>query len=351
MGRRAVWLLVAVVLGIMLIVFAYPQIKAVRLQSKVGKLIAEYVAQAQLEQSEAVEGIFYCIFPTLHPELFEGNNLDQAILWLNEAKSLAPNNVHSSFLLGQAYCLNEEYQKAIDMFSAYKVNHNNPLVKAEMGWAYLAISLNKHNPGEDSSEVDMAKYYLTNTGFSDIFFKRAAEKAFTLRKFADALRWVELRMIFNGKFDETVSQQYLLDGFTLIGEEGRTIKYDEFYQIKDGSPAPTMLVNGTKVAVLPSNASDIGVMIRVNDSSKYCINLLSVDQKPEPTQLSINLNFKEIIQAELTDGDGSLKSVDTDVFLERGSYLLTVKFLNDYHSTVDGDRNGYVESILIIPCQ
>lgn len=115
LGRRGVWLLVAIVMIALLVVLVYPQIRAIWLQSRVGEIIEEYVAQVQQDQQEAVEGNFYCIFPTLIPEFSGNSDLEQAILWLNEAKSLAPKNAHSSFLLGQAYCLTEDYERAIEI--------------------------------------------------------------------------------------------------------------------------------------------------------------------------------------------------------------------------------------------
>lgn len=347
------WILILAILAVVaLVLFNLPRLQAWRLRAMAAEQIMRYVDLLETSSPDAVDGLFYCLLPLFHEEVQPPIALNDAIQWLEESQQLDPHNSHGDFLLGQAYCFAREYSQAIDELYIFVNQRNgNTLGMAELGFAHLVKYLDSQASGKYPADQYLANYYLTNTGFSNAFFQKAAEQAYRLRNISDALKWVELRKIFNGELSVTTSQQHLLDGFILLGEKSLKINYSEFFKITDGLPAPTMLANGVKVAVLPSNASDIGVIVRTDNSSRYCLSLVSVDQKPEPTQLALYLNFEEILRANLNDGDGNLESVNTDTFLERGSYLLSVKFLNDFHSTSGDDRNGYVESISIVPCQ
>ena len=118
LDKRGILLVVIAVAVIALILIFSPDAKAIHLQTKAGGIISDYVAS--LEQTEESEiGVFCCILPTLYPDAPIGTDLDQAISWLKEAKSIAPRNEYSSFLLGQAFCLARNYPEAMEELSTF----------------------------------------------------------------------------------------------------------------------------------------------------------------------------------------------------------------------------------------
>ncbi len=46
-----------------------------------------------------------------------------------------------------------------------------------------------------------------------------------------------------------------------------------------------------------------------------------------------------------------MKEFKVQITLEKGVSLVSIKLLNDYYSVSEGDRNGYIASTIISPCQ
>lgn len=366
-GRRGVWLLVVVLFGVALIVFVYPQIRALRLQTKAGKLIEEHVARVQEEQPETAEGNFYCIIPTMQSGSLEGNNLDQAIQWLNEAKSLAPNNVHSSFLLGQAYCLKEDYERAVDALDEFLIlRPENLLARAEIGFAFSALARSAADPQVAQTYQSVSLQYLEQAGFSEISFINLGDAAFKQERYQDALAWygvVEsiseletsklfryalLQLVLEGSspYADKIKDEMILDlDGTLI------IEPSDFFMLLSGSSVKTSVEVDRTIGALNANTSDAGILLNVYKAKKFCISGQVLDKPPAPTQIGIDMDFETLKILDLVNGDGNWVEFNLDAHLEPGLHILGVKLMNDLYIKGEIDRNAYIGLITINPCE
>ena len=349
-GRRGVWLLVAVVLGIALMVFVYPQIRALRLQTKAGKLIEEHVARVQEEQPETAEGNFYCIIPTMQSGSLEGNNLDQAIQWLNEAKSLAPNNVHSSFLLGQAYCLKEDYERAVDALDEFLIlRPENLLARAEIGFAFSALARSAADPQVAQTYQSVSLRYLEQAGFSEKSFSGLGDAAFKQERYQDALVWYEVGKSYIEQQNSILFRDALLqilihgsspnsdqiqDGMILELDAGLTIEPTDFFIFSSGASVQTRAEAGQTIGILYSNSQDAGILLDVSEAKKFCISGQVLDKPPAPTQIGVDVDLETLKVLELVNGDGNWVQFYFDVTLDPGLHVLSIKLMND--AVVDG---------------
>ena len=107
--RGWLWLSVGVIAFALLIT---PVIRSFYLQSKAGKLIRDYVDRLEASTTNSIKGNFYCLLPSLY-EMPKSDELDDAIELLMAASHRFPENGHINLLLGQAYCLKQDYKQAM----------------------------------------------------------------------------------------------------------------------------------------------------------------------------------------------------------------------------------------------
>lgn len=365
-GRRGVWLLVVVLFGVALIVFVYPQIRALRLQTKAGKLIEEHVAQVQEEQPETAEGNFYCIIPAMQSGSLEGNDLDQAIQWLNEAKSLAPNNVHSSFLLGQAYCLKEDYERAVDALDEFLIlRPENLLARAEIGFAFSALARSAADPQVAQTYQSVSLQYLEQAGFSEISFINLGDAAFKQERYQDALVWygvgksyIEqqnsilfrdalLQLVIHGS---SPNSDQIKDEMIFELDTELTIEPTDFFIFSSGASVQTRAEAGQTIGTLYANSQDAGIILNVSEAKKFCISGQVLDRPPAPTQIGVDIDFETLKVLDLVNGDGDWVQFDFDVTFDQGLHVLGIKLMNDAY--VGGvDRNAHFGSVIIEECQ
>jgi len=365
MGKRGIWLLVAVVLIALLIVFVYPQVKAIRLQSRAGEIIEEYVAQVQKEQPEMAVGNFYCIIPVLQSGSLEGNNLDQAIQWLNEARSLAPNNVHSSFLLGQAYCLNEEYEQAVDVLNEFLIlRPANQLARAEIGFAYTYMARSTTDPQVAQTYESKSLQYLEKAGFSAESFINLGNAAFKQERYQDALVWYEVgeshieqqnSLLFRDALlqlvleDSSPDSDQIKDEMILKLDTELTIEPTDLFIFSSGSSVRTRVEAGQTIGTLYANSQDAGIILDVSEAKKFCISGQALDKPPAPTQIGVDIDFETLKVLDLVNGDGDWVQFEFNVTLDPGMHVLGIKLMND--AIIDGDdRNAYLGSVTISAC-
>ena len=364
--KRGILLAVVAVAVIALIAIFSPGSKAIRLQTKAGNIIADYVAE--LEQTEESQsGVFYCILPTIHPDAPEEAHLDQAISWLTKAKSIAPRNTYSSFLLGQAYCLAGKYSEAIEELSAFvQKRETNPLGVAELGFAKVSAYLSRPEAEQAGTQLENARLLLEKAGFGAAFFETTGDKAYKQGNYQDSLAWFNVAEEF-APLSEANSKKLSLLSLILEGTseipaglpivtldsnlEEFNITPEFFFQINDGKPVTIRKISSIPVASISSNNNAIGTLVDVVEPSEYCLTISAIDQKPEPTLLAVYLNFKKILDIELTEGDGQLKEFSLPVGMEKGISLISIKLLNDYYIANVVDRNGYIASLNIRPCE
>ncbi len=364
--KRGILLAVIAVAVIAAIVIFSPGSKALRLQTKAGNVISNYVAE--LEQTEGSQsGLFYCILPTIHPDAPKETQLDQAISWLNEAKSIAPRNAYSSFLLGQTYCLAREYSQAIEELSAFvQKRETNPLGVAELGFAKVSAYLSRPEAEQAGTELENTRLLLEKAGFGAGFFEGTGEKAYKQGNYQGALVWFKIAEKL-APLGEANSKKHALLRLILEGTkempsglpiaslddnlEEIYITPESFFQINDGKPVTTKKINSIPVAGIFSNNNAIGALVDVAAASESCLLISAIDQKPAPTKLAIYVNYQRVSEIELSEGDGQLKQFLVKITLEPGSSLISIKLLNDYYSSSEGDRNGYIASVSISPCK
>lgn len=364
--KRGILLAVIAVAVIAAIVIFSPGSKALRLQTKAGNVISNYVAE--VEQTEGSQsGLFYCILPTIHPDAPKETQLDQAISWLNEAKSIAPRNAYSSFLLGQTYCLAREYSQAIEELSAFvQKRETNPLGVAELGFARLSLDLLNADTNQTDTELENARLLLEKAGFGAGYFEGTGEKAYKQGNYQGALAWFNIAEKL-APLSEANSKKHALLRLVLEGTneippglpigkidsnlEEIIITPESFFQINDGKLADVRRTNSVVVASIPSNNRIIGALIDIEKASEICLTISVVDQKPEPTLLAVYLNYKKILDIELTEGDAQVKEFTLPVEMEQRISLISIKLLNDYYIANEVDRNGYIASLNIRPCE
>ena len=124
-----------------------------------------------------------------------------------------------------------------------------------------------------------------------------------------------------------------------------------FFQLNNWQPVDVRRIGNNEAAVIWSNNNAIGTLINVSEPSESCLLISAIDQKPAPTQLAIYLDYQRVSEIELSEGDGQMKEFKVQITLEKGVSLVSIKLLNDYYSASEGDRNGYIASVIISPCQ
>lgn len=336
------------------------------LQSKAGGRIARYVKSFESGEMNPTKGMFYCLLPSIF-ELPKSADLDQAIEWLNKAKSIAPWNEYSNFMLGQVYCLKGEYQKAVDELTIFVDKRNeNRLGQAELGFAQLSLLISELTIENGTQELEIAQNILEDADFPKEFFSINGEKAYKMGNYPEALALLSisenltplneanrtklalLRIVVDKILDAPLDIPAIIIDSDLSEV---SIVPSSFFQINDGKPAMLKKIGNNSAAAIYSNSSGIGVIVDVRRSSEYCLAISALDQKPEPTQMAVFLNFKKILEIELTNGNGQIKGFQSIVGLEEGISLISIKLLNDYYSPTEGDRNGYIASVSIKPCE
>jgi len=103
-------------------------------QLRAGALIDNYLQR----DASAYKNYFNCVLPLLTP-LPADNNINQAVDLLEKAARNPPNSPHTYYLLGKAYCLQENYEAAIQSLETYySLRPKNPLGPLEQGFAYFS---------------------------------------------------------------------------------------------------------------------------------------------------------------------------------------------------------------------
>jgi cytochrome c-type biogenesis protein CcmH/NrfG len=362
------WILILALLAVVaLILFNLPGLKAWRLRALAAEQIKSYVDLLESSSPDSTEGFFYCLLPLFHEGSQPPTALNHATQWLEQAQRLDPKNSHGNFLLGQAYCLKQEFQPAIDAFDGFLAKRpENQLAKAETGFAAVALARLNSDPQTAQISTLKGQQFLEEAGFTNDAFIMLGDESFKREKYKDALVWYlfvssdrmptsidnyRLSLLEAIYLGHAVNTEFLpLGSVTQLGNL-TTLEPDAFFYIIDATPASVPQKGQKPISVLWSRSSDIGAIIVATDSGNYCLELEALDKKPEPTELELRLDFETILKFVLTEGDGQWKKFETEAMLEQGAHLLSVELLNDYH--VDGvvDRNGYIGILTIQICQ
>lgn len=355
------WLLVGVLAIVVLIA---PLIRGFSLQWRSGKVIRAYVDEFEASEINPAKGNFYCLLPSFY-EMPESEELDQAIVWLNQARSLAPSNVYSNFLLGQAYCLKQEYQKSVDAFDDFLTRRpDNQLAKAEAGYAYLALSRSTTDTQNTQDYRSKSLQSLEEAGFSANSFSKLGDASFNQERYQEALVWYQISDSIIGLQDSglfryallqlllqgsTIYEDQIREGMILEIPDNQTIKPEKLFRIKSGSEIKTRNMANQKVGMLFGKTDDSGILLRVSEAGDYCFAVQTLDAPPAPTIIGVDIDFSPVKQIKMAQGDNRIVETEFEVFLDRGIHLIALKLVND--ANVNGiDRNAAVGQIFTKSC-
>ena len=156
-------------------------------QARAGRLIEDYIQTNAPEHADH----FTCVFPIL-TALPMDEGLAQAIDLLEQASAHPPNNPHTNYLLGRAYCLQGDYQRAIGAFQAFhRQQPNNPLGWMEEGFANFSWALAMDEPrlSEKSELLERSRLALLSAGVNQETLLDRGDEAYQRKNSQTAWLW------------------------------------------------------------------------------------------------------------------------------------------------------------------
>ena len=351
-----------------LVLFNLPGLKAWRLRALAAEQIKSYVDLLESSSPDSTEGFFYCLLPLFHEGSQPPTALNQAIGWLNQARQIDPKNSHGYFLLGQAYCLKQEYKQAIDALDGFLTQRpDNLLAKAEEGFAFTALSQSTTDSQILQTYRSKSLQALQEAGFSDVnAFTKYGDTSFKQEKNQDALVWYGISDSLSGLQSPTLIRYALLqlifqgsspyadqikEGMVLELARDLTVEPTSFFELSTGSAFQTGFNDGNALVTLASNEQRAGILLKVMEANRFCFSILALDKPPQIPQIGVDVDFKTFITMELVNGDGEWVRFDFEVYLDQGFHILAVKLMKDLYIAGEIDRNAYIGPVTIKACQ
>jgi hypothetical protein len=347
--------------------FAFTPLRVLNLQARAGDLIENYIQ----EHAAEFDHYFTCQLPVQIdlPERDQG--LNNALDLLEKARKLRPNNPHTNLLLGRAYCLHGDFFRAISFFEVFSQERpGNPLGDLEAAYAHFTLSILEGemlDPIRKAHEGQTRKIFLQQ-GLGADYFKnqfKQAENAYYARNYREA--WLRYRManiyepldnevafrtaVMDLVFSQTTPFREQLKNKHVVNlKDSLSIDQSSFFRFENGASVNPRDMLGQTVGVYYMNTDPGGILISVEEKGTYCLHIQALDHPPEPTHIEVTLNFERLLIMDLLNGDNAWCTVETDLFLNQGYYLLGFRLTND-DSDVNGlDRNAYVGDVMIQRC-
>jgi tetratricopeptide (TPR) repeat protein len=170
-------------------------------QARAGALIEGTIQSHAAEHTDQ----FACLLPIL-TELPPGDELTEAIALLEQAVASPPNNPHSDYLLGRAYCLRLAYPQAVDAFEAFsRQRPNNPLGWMEQGFANFswAQAMDETRLPEKSALLERSRLALLSAGIDQQALLDRGDEAYQRKYPQTAWLWYLIAESFGELPDET----------------------------------------------------------------------------------------------------------------------------------------------------
>jgi hypothetical protein len=294
--------------------------------------------------------------------------LTRAIDHLTIANKIQENDPHTAYLLGQAHCLNQEFDNAIDKLNkAQMLVNNNPKSQIEEGFAYFALAnqnvkLVMNVDEQVTSEVfALAEQAFIRGKLNSGSIKQAANDIFESGQLNAAFSFYNLASIFQPLSDHEIFRLYLLaqicgqperfsdesiDLPILLLEDTLTIYPAQMFRLDQIKPLSRRVVAGKTYGMIFSKKSDSVMLVNFVDNGEYIFELSMLDRPPAPTILAISLDFQPLVEFDLSDGDDQLVLGNFETGINAGVHLISVKLVND--AQVNGvDRNGYIYHLKI----
>ena len=189
-------------------ILTWQPIHVLNLQARAGKIMAIY----RQDYAPSYESFLTCQISLL-TRLPKNERLQEGIGLLEKARNLTPFNAHTTYLLGQLYCLNGDFTQAIDAFEAFStLRPKNPLGGLETAFAHLGIVFTR----EDLSDLDRDFHEnqcvtgLQSEGYSFDYFLTKGDTAFEQEAYAPAYLWYRVAALFQPLPEEAALRLVLL---------------------------------------------------------------------------------------------------------------------------------------------
>ena len=350
-----------VVLGLLF----WKPLSVLRLQARAGRNIEEYLKAA----AEDYENYYTCQIPAF-TDLPDDKSLEQAVVFLEKAEVLLPQNAQTYLLLGRTRCLQGNFYRANEAFNRFTQERpDNPLGAFEAAFAQFTQTLtSKALPESERIALEKESFaILSELGYSGDYFLEEANASFTRwpqPAYPAAWYWYRLSQVFQpipedmlfrvammdlvfiGKTDLPVVSE---DEFLLTMDAPLTIPPSAFFRLDDGSSVNIKIINEKPAAMFYRAVDPSGVFFNTAEDGVYCLTINALDHPPEPTALEIMLDLEQFMTIELTAGDDSWKSFTKELQLGSGVHLISIRLSND--DQVNGmDRNGHVGEIILEQC-
>lgn len=353
----AIILVVIAIIGV-----GIPQAISLYYQNKAGGLLDAYLQRA----AEEYQDHFACLIPMLAElPVDEGDETTQAVDLLLRAGRITPNHAHIDYLLGQAYCLKQDYEGAVTTFDAYTEQRPDaPLGWMEKAFAYFstAQALDEEQGEAYGELMEECKSALNEAGVGESLLIQHAEIAYENLDYQTAWVWYQIAAFSKDLTGNHAFKKSILDIVYLGQNENDGLKSDpialddetiilpqSYFYLTDGTPIPTGEINGQQTGKLYRNREASGVLITVLETGCYQLSIDILDRPPKGTLLELSIDLTPYSFIELPNGDDTWVKFDFHVQLKVGDHLLGLRLVND--GKIDGvDRNGYVGSLEISEC-
>ncbi len=142
--KPILWISFAVIFILLLGTLAFNPLRVLSLQARAGRLIDAYIQEYAPEHLNK----FTCQLPLL-TQLPEDQRLNEAVTLLETARGIRPDDPQTNLLLGQAFCLQGDYFRAIVAFKTFTQSRpDNPLGELEMAFAHQALAQSENEISE-----------------------------------------------------------------------------------------------------------------------------------------------------------------------------------------------------------
>lgn len=343
---------------IILSVFAFKLMFQIFSQNKSGKILYNQAS----EFDEFSDLNFYCFVSQLDSKhSFEVKN---GIEILEKLEKIFPGNKQSYFMLGNAYCLQREYLKAIEFYDlSFAHGSNNPNVRIEKGFAYFALanSENLANIENTNTYNNRSNEMFLNSGINIDFFTELGDYFFDIKKTRASLILYSIAEKFSPIQQDISFRKYLLQlindsqpnndssGFSipiLKMENKLIVNPDQLYGLIDSKQIPVGSINGNPATIIYASRNEAFFLVSFSTDSTYITTIQVVDSKPAPTDLQLSIDFSPVSKVEIKNGNNELVNWQIIKEIKSGIHLFSIKLLNDSMEN-ELDRNGYISQIII----
>jgi len=347
--------------GLVVIILAFIAFKPIVTifgQNRSGKIIYDQASKFD----EFSDLNFYCLISQLDPS--HTFKVADGIEILEQLEKNFPGKKQTYYMLGNAYCLQRDYIKAIEFYNlSIKYGSNNPNTLIEKGFAYYAIA-NSENLKKDvkyNTYINRSNEMFLKSGLNTDFFAESGDYFFDIQKTRASLILYSIAEKFSPIQQDISFRKYLLQlihdsqpnndssGFSipiLKMENKLIVNPDQLYGLIDSKQIPVGSINGNPATIIYASRNEAFFLVSFSTDSTYITTIQVVDSKPAPTDLQLSIDFSPVSKVEMKNGNNELVNWQIIKEIKSGIHLFSIKLLNDSMEN-ELDRNGYINQIII----